>query len=109
MLAPSYLKGLNLSHQMEILQRATEAVQEMLRELRKGGHLERVKSKNDELQTLEGEADDLLLELLRGLYASQHDTVRVVFLKDFYELLEKVADRCRDAGNVINHIVLKNS
>jgi uncharacterized protein Yka (UPF0111/DUF47 family) len=61
------------------------------------------------LPGLEAEADDVLLELLRDLYCSHHDTVRVVFLKDLYELLEKVADRCRDAGNVINHIVLKNS
>jgi hypothetical protein len=30
-------------------------------------------------------------------------------LKDLYELLEKVVDRYRDAGNVITHIVLKNS
>jgi uncharacterized protein Yka (UPF0111/DUF47 family) len=28
-------------------------------------------------------------------------------LKDLYELLEKVIDRCRDAGNVVTHIVLK--
>ncbi|PYM09779.1 MAG: pit accessory protein, partial [Verrucomicrobia bacterium] len=34
---------------------------------------------------------------------------KVIALKDLYELLEKVIDRCRDAGNVINHIVLKNS
>ena len=26
-----------------------------------------------------------------------------------YDLLEKVTDRCRDSGNVINQIVLKNS
>ena len=58
---------------------------------------------------LEGEADKVLVEMLRGLYATHLDTVRVVFLKDIYELLEKVADRCRDAGNVINQIVLKNS
>jgi uncharacterized protein Yka (UPF0111/DUF47 family) len=25
-----------------------------------------------------------------------------------YELLEKVVDRCRDAGNVISNIILKN-
>ena len=37
------------------------------------------------------------------------DPVKVIFLKDLFELLEKVTDRCRDAGNVINHIVLKNS
>jgi uncharacterized protein Yka (UPF0111/DUF47 family) len=30
-------------------------------------------------------------------------------LKDLYDLLEKVIDRCRDAGNVIAQIVLKNS
>jgi uncharacterized protein Yka (UPF0111/DUF47 family) len=30
-------------------------------------------------------------------------------LKDLYELLEKIIDRCRDVGNVISQIVLKNS
>jgi uncharacterized protein Yka (UPF0111/DUF47 family) len=35
--------------------------------------------------------------------------VSVVALKDLYDLLEKVIDRCRDAGNVIVQIVLKNS
>ena len=29
--------------------------------------------------------------------------------KRLYELIEKVVDRCRDAGNVISHIALKNS
>jgi len=33
----------------------------------------------------------------------------VIILKDLYELLEKVVDRCRDAGNVISQIVLKNT
>jgi hypothetical protein len=28
---------------------------------------------------------------------------------DLFEILEKAVDRFRDAGNVINHIVLKNS
>jgi uncharacterized protein len=30
-------------------------------------------------------------------------------LRDLFELLEKLIDRCRDAGNVIFQIVLKNS
>jgi uncharacterized protein Yka (UPF0111/DUF47 family) len=29
--------------------------------------------------------------------------------KDLFELLEKAIDRCRDAGNVIYAIALKNS
>jgi uncharacterized protein Yka (UPF0111/DUF47 family) len=30
-------------------------------------------------------------------------------MRDLYDLLEKVIDRCRDAGNVVTQIVLKNS
>jgi hypothetical protein len=50
-----------------------------------------------------------MVELLRDLYAGEKDAVSVIALKDLYDLLEKVIDRCRDAGNVIFHIVLKNS
>jgi uncharacterized protein Yka (UPF0111/DUF47 family) len=50
-----------------------------------------------------------LLELLGIIYKRPNEVVKALFLKDIFELLEKVFDRCRDAGNVINHIVLKNS
>jgi uncharacterized protein Yka (UPF0111/DUF47 family) len=43
------------------------------------------------------------------LFSGKYDAVKVIVLKDLYELLEKVVDRCRDAGNVITQIVLKNS
>ena len=71
--------------------------------------MEKIKAHNDRLQVIEGEADKLMIELLRELYTSNHNPVQVVFLKDIFELLEKVADRCRDTGNVISHVVLKNS
>jgi hypothetical protein len=81
----------------------------MIQELRKNVHLEKIRSHNDQLQVLEGEGDKLILEELKKLYSGSHDGIKVVFLKDVFELIEKVFDRCRDAGNVINHIVLKNS
>ena len=56
-----------------------------------------------------GEADKLMLDLLRALYSGKQDPVTVIALKDLYDLLEKVIDRCRDVGNVIFHVVLKNS
>jgi uncharacterized protein Yka (UPF0111/DUF47 family) len=109
MLGPQYVESIDLSHQMGLLERATDTVVLMLKDLRKGVNLERVRTHNDQLQAIEGEADNALLGKLKELYSSQGNAVRVVFLKDIFELLEKVADRCRDAGNVINHIVLKNS
>ena len=72
-------------------------------------HLEQVKDLNDKLQFLESEADNHMMTLYKELFSGKHDAVQVVVLKDLYELLEKVIDRCRDAGNVVMHIVLKNS
>jgi uncharacterized protein len=64
---------------------------------------------NDKLQYIEGEADKLMLELLKDLYSGRYEAIRAIVIRDLYELMEKVIDRCHDAGNVVMHIVLKNS
>ena len=109
LLAPQLVDGVNLSRQVVSLGKATDTILSMIQELRSGLHLERVKEQNDKLQVIEGEADKVINELLRNLYTTSQDPIKVIFLKDLFELLEKVIDRCRDAGNVINHIVLKHS
>jgi hypothetical protein len=98
----------DFSRQVQLLESATDTVLSLVKHLRES-KLDLVKEQNDRLQYLEGEADRLMIELLRGLYTGETNPVRVIALKDLYELLEKVIDRCRDAGNVIFHIVLKNS
>jgi uncharacterized protein Yka (UPF0111/DUF47 family) len=92
---------------MGMIETAAETVVAMVKELRKKLHLERMKEMNARLQHIEGEADKLIMELLKDLYSGQHDPLRVIMLRDLYDLLEKVVDRCRDAGNVLSHIVLK--
>ncbi len=109
MIAPQHLKSINLARHMALMERATETLLKMVAELRKGINLEKISAWNEQLQSIEGDADKALLELLRDLYCTPSEPVRAVFLKDVLELLEKVFDRCRDAGNIINHIVLKNS
>ena len=47
---------------------------------------------------------------IAGLVPSQIAyPLRTIFLKDLFELLEKIFDRCRDAGNSVFQIVLKHS
>jgi uncharacterized protein Yka (UPF0111/DUF47 family) len=103
------LTGIDFSRQMKFMDTAAEIVVTIVTELRKKLHLERVKSLNEQIQQIEGDADKLMLDCLRDLYSSGKDAVLVVILKDLYDLIEKVVDRCRDAGNVVAHIVLKNS
>jgi hypothetical protein len=109
LLAPQHVRGIDFSTQVSLLERATDVVLEMVKSLRDGMNLEKVKDLNEKLQYLEGEADKHMMSLYRDLFCGKHDPVQVIVLKDLYELLEKVIDRCRDAGNVIAHIVLKNS
>src|SRR5207248_1164688 len=86
-----------------------EAVLAMVKQLRKGMNVGTAREMNAKLQNIEGEADNLELELLRDLYQGNYEPKHVIFLRDLYDLLEKVIDRCRDAGNVILQIVLKNT
>ena len=103
------VRDVDFSRQIHHLELATDTVLTMVKKLRRVADLEEVKELNAKLQSIEGEADKLMLELLRDLFSGKHETLVVVVLKDLYELLEKVVDRCRDAGNVVSHIVLKNS
>ena len=109
LLAPQYVRGIDFSKQINLLERATNLVFDLVRSLRDGMNLPKVKELNDKLQFLEGEADKHMLVLYKDLYCARHEPIQVMLLKDLYELLEKIIDRCRDAGNVIAHVALKNS
>jgi uncharacterized protein len=109
LIAPQHLRGVDLGKHLPMLLKATDTVVHMVKELRHGVNIEKVKAQNDQLQHIEGEADKLMLLMLRDLYNGKYDPVQVIFLKDLFELLEKVFDRCRDAGNIVFHIVLKHS
>ena len=100
---------MDLSKQGALLEQAAVLVLAMIQNLCKGISLSQIQSYNEQLQGIEGEADKVLVQLLREVYSGRFDGVQALFLKDVYELLERVVDRCRDAGNIITHIVLKNS
>ena len=108
-LSVAMLNDIDFTKQADMMGKAAEAVVAMVRQLRDLQHLERTKELNDRLQYVEGEADKLMLALLKDLYSGKYDPLKVIIVRDLYELIEKVIDRCRDAGNVVSHIVLKNS
>ena len=109
LLAPEFLQGIDLSPQIAMLDKAATLLLQMIRELRRGASIEEVKRLNADLQHVEGEVDKMMTQLLRSVYHINGDAGRAIFLKDLYELLERVTDRCRDAGNVIIQIVLKTT
>ena len=108
-LAAERLGDVDFTSRAVMLERACEVIEQMVGLLRKGMNIDTSKALNDKMQAIETEADRLILELYRDTYARETDPMRYLILKDLFELLEKAIDRCRDAGNVVHQVVLKNS
>jgi hypothetical protein len=103
------LEGVDFSKQVNLIERATSVVQEMVAGLRKSPSLEATKLLNDRMQGIESEADRVVIIQLKELYCGHFQPLKALLVKDLYDLLEKVIDRCRDAANAVTHIVMKNS
>lgn len=103
------LEGVDFSQRTLILTRSTDVVVALIGELRRGLQIDPVKKLQDRMQTLESEGDRMLLATYRTLYLESDDAMRAMLAKDLFELIEKAIDRCRDVGNIVYSIVLKNS
>ena len=95
--------------QAKLLAEATQLVLKMTQALRDGRDLACIKTLQNELQQVESRADDILLSLMQPLYQPGYPALKAVILHDLFALNEKAVDRCRDAGNVLSHVLLKNS
>jgi hypothetical protein len=107
-LAKHRLEDIDFAPRAAMLEQAAAVVVKMVNEL-EHLRLEPMKKLNDQLRVLEAEADRLILELHRDIYSGRLDAAEMFLLKEFFEILEKAIDRCREAGVVAYSIALKNS
>lgn len=107
-LATQHLEHIDFAPRAAMLEEASAVVVDMVRLLPRM-KLEPMKALGDKLRSLENEADRLMLELYRDIYSGRLDPLQMFLLKEFFEILEKAIDRCREAGVVTYDIVLKNS
>jgi predicted phosphate transport protein (TIGR00153 family) len=60
------------------------------------------------VHSLENEADDLYDFALVELF-KEEDPVKIMMMKDIYEFLEQITDKCEDVCLVIQDVVIKNA
>jgi uncharacterized protein Yka (UPF0111/DUF47 family) len=106
---PGKLPVSAFQRQAELLTVAAEAVVFMVKELRGGTQIQEIREANERLQYAEGEADKVMLTLLKELYHGPYSAKELVILQELYEMVEQAVDRCRNAGNIVVQIVLKHS
>lgn len=98
-----------VSKQTRMLVQSTEILVDLVTCLRNMSDVEKVHELYERLQTIEGDADKLMVGLLKELYHGNVDAKEVIIFKDIYELIEAAIDLTRDAGKVVFQTVLKYS
>jgi uncharacterized protein Yka (UPF0111/DUF47 family) len=106
---PGRVPHATFQRQGELMLQAAEAVAFMVKQLRGGTRIEKIREANERLQFAEGEADKVMISLLKDLYNGPYDAKELMILHELYEMVEQAIDRCRNAGNIVVQIVLKHS
>jgi uncharacterized protein Yka (UPF0111/DUF47 family) len=101
------VREFDFTRQIVLMEEAVKSVLEITRAFRGGAGMGEIKRLDARIQRLENDADDVVVALLRKLYALRGMDVRPIILKDLIELNEKVVDRCRDASGMIAFVVMK--
>ncbi|HWH81076.1 MAG TPA: DUF47 family protein, partial [Burkholderiaceae bacterium] len=63
----------------------------------------------EEIDKLESDADRVMRSAMSQLFREEKDVRELIKLKEVYELLESITDRCEDVANMIEGVVLENS
>lgn len=93
----------------ELCLACAEKVQAAVALLDEAGAGQRIMALCEEVDRLEAEADHVMRAAMATLFRDEPDVLRIIKLKELYELLEGVTDRCEDVANVIEGIVLERA
>lgn len=62
-----------------------------------------------EINAIENEADRVSREAISRLFDEEKDPIVLLKWKEIYETLEKATDKCEDAANILESVVVKNA
>lgn len=88
---------------------STQKVQAAVTQLRDMKNAKGILALCSEIDRLEGDADNVMRSAMAKLFRQEADTRQLFKMKEIYQLLESVTDRCQDVANIIEAIVLENA
>jgi hypothetical protein len=92
---------------VDVSRQAVLAVNEAVQNLRNLKNTEKIVSSIVKINSLENAADDLFDLSIERLFEDENDIKTLIKKREIYQTLESITDKCEDAGNVIESIVVK--
>jgi predicted phosphate transport protein (TIGR00153 family) len=83
------------------------AVNAAVLELRNLKNTQKVMNCIIKINSIENQADDLFDSSIENLFENEQDIKTLIKKREIYKLMEIVTDKCEDAGNVMESIIVK--
>ncbi len=93
----------------EITERACRRVPDLVKLLHNMDNGAAILKICNEINVMESDVDRLLRTAMSKTFREEPDVREVIKLKEIYQLLESVTDRCKDVAGTVEAIVLENS
>ena len=88
---------------------STEKVKAAVSQLSDMKHSKSILKLCKEIDQLESDADNVMRTAMAKLFREEPDVKHLFKMKEIYQLLESVTDRCQDVANIIEGIVLESA
>jgi predicted phosphate transport protein (TIGR00153 family) len=91
-----------------IIYRAAEETQTLTANMEDRKNIKNLKASWIEVNRLENEGDKISRQAIASLFRNHLDPIEVIKWKELYEHLEAAIDKCEDAANIVEAVILKN-
>ncbi|MDH7602684.1 MAG: DUF47 family protein [Armatimonadota bacterium] len=92
-----------------VILRAAEETAALVDEMEDLRNVKSLKNRWIEVNRLENEGDRISRQAIAELFEKEKDPIEVIKWKEIYEHLETAIDKCEDAANIVEAVVLKNA
>lgn len=91
----------------ELIEQSCQQVKIAVTELRDMKNMRNITEALVKINSIENQADDIFDMSIERLFATEPDAKEVIKKREIYQVMEIVTDKCEDASNVIESIIIK--
>jgi uncharacterized protein len=91
----------------ELIEQAATQVRIAVSELRNMKNMRNITEALVKINSIENQADDIFDFSIERLFETEPDAKEVIKKREIYQVMEIVTDKCEDASNVIESIIIK--
>ncbi|MDI3318529.1 DUF47 domain-containing protein [Pinibacter soli] len=91
----------------DLIDQGAEHIKNAVHELRDMKNMRQITDALVKVNSIENQADDIYDLSIDRLFETEPDAKEVIKKREIYQVLETVTDKCEDAANVIESIIIK--